>query len=95
VYLGAQVKRRAVGSAGVEVEEVLPGGPAAMAGLRQGDTITALAGRTTTGVDLLAELLEAADTQVSAVYSDAAGDEHITAIRLAGKESNPLSRWTP
>jgi putative serine protease PepD len=85
VRLGVQVQRRGVATVGVEVEEVLSDGPAAMAGLRRGDTITAVAGRTTTSVDQLAERLEAAGAWESIAYSDPLGGEHLTTVRLAGK----------
>jgi S1-C subfamily serine protease len=76
---------RGAGTAGVEVEEVLTDGPAAIAGLRRGDTITAVAGRIAARVDQLAELLGAAGVQVSVAYLDSPGGEYITTVRLGGK----------
>ena len=84
VRLGVQLERREEGPAGVEIEEVLDGGPGATAGLRRGDTIAALGGRMTTRVDQLAELLlEATDDHLSVAYVDPAGGKHLTAVRLS------------
>jgi len=56
-YLGVIADRTVDRSTGILVREVFAGGPAAAAGLRPGDVITSIDGKTTTTVDDMASLL--------------------------------------
>jgi S1-C subfamily serine protease len=82
--LGVVVKEPPASSSGVEITEVLSGGPAAKAGLRRGDTITELAHQAVTSVDRLGGLLVEQHTSVTHVrYFDPAGRHHTAAVKVA------------
>ena len=75
---------------GAMVQDVVPNGPAAQAGLAAGDLITAVDSQTVTTVDELSDLLKAHDVgdRVSIHWSDSSGSGHIATITLA---ANPIA----
>ncbi|WP_256796101.1 S1C family serine protease [Terrabacter sp. Ter38] len=86
-YLGIQVTpggRNGSSRPGVPVGAVVPGSPAAQAGIRRGDVITAVGGRTVTSTGELHAAVSAhrpGDT-VSVSWTDAAGQNHTASIGL-------------
>lgn len=82
-YLGVLVRPPPSG-AGAEVGEVLPGTPAAAAGLAAGDTITAVAGRSVVSPGHLADVLldESPGDAVPVAYLDPSGQAQTTTVRL-------------
>lgn len=73
------------GASGAEIAAVVPNGPAAQAGLAQGDTITAVAGQQITSPASLTEALlgETPGASVQVRYVDAFGQQHSTTVQLA------------
>jgi len=71
--------------AGAAIAEVAPGGPAATAGLRAGDTITGMDGHTVTNPTGLGRLMltKQPGVRVSITFIDAAGVRHVVAVTPA------------
>ena len=78
------------GGAGVVVQDVVPDGPAAQAGLAAGDLITVVDGQSITTVDELSELLNAHEVgdRIAIDWSDSSGTGHQATITLA---ANPIA----
>ena len=72
------------------VQDVVPDGPAAQAGLAAGDLITAVDSQSITTVDELSDLLEAHDVgdRIAIHWSDSSGTGHNATITLA---ANPIA----
>ena len=73
------------GGEGAMIEDVVPDGPAAQAGLAAGDLITAVDAQSITTADGLSDLLEAHDVgdRVAVRWSDGSGTDHTATITLA------------
>jgi len=78
------------GRAGAMVQDVVPDGPAAQAGLAAGDLITVLDAQSITTVDELSDLLKAHDVgdRIAIDWSDSSGTGHQATITLA---ANPIA----
>jgi S1-C subfamily serine protease len=78
------------GGAGAVVQDVVPDGPAAQAGLAAGDLITVVDGQSITTVDELSELLNAHEVgdRIAIDWSDSSGTGHQATITLA---ANPIA----
>jgi len=72
------------GGSGAVIETVVPGGPAARAGLLPGDLITSVAGRTVTSPSSVATVLRAqkATAKISVRYLDPAGNRVSVTVTL-------------
>jgi len=83
-FLGLQVQTPFSGIPGAEIVVVVPGGPAAQAGLTEGDTVTAVDGRSVTSPDSLTDLLlgEAPGASVQIQYLDLFGQQHSATVQL-------------
>ncbi len=82
-FLGVSVQ--AAGSGGAAVAGVVPGGPAASAGLAAGDVITSVSGTSVTAPEDLTTALSGADPgdQVSVTWTGTAGTGHSATVTLA------------
>jgi S1-C subfamily serine protease len=81
--IGVQVSALSTGS-GATVEDVTGGSPAAKAGIKAGDTITAIDGAPVTNSDALGTLIKAhgAGDQVTVTWSDSSGSQHNARVTL-------------
>ena len=70
---------------GAMVQDVVPDGPAAQAGLAAGDLITAVDAQSITTADGLSDLLEAHDVgdRIAVRWSDSSGTDHTATLTLA------------
>jgi S1-C subfamily serine protease len=84
-FLGVEVQSPFSGISGTEIVEVVPGGPAANAGLVPGDIITALNGRAITSPEELTDFLlgESPSGSVKVQYSDPFGVQSTVSVHLA------------
>lgn len=84
-FLGVEVEVPVSGIAGAEIVGVVPNGPAALAGLVPGDTITAFDGQPVSSPDGLTDLLlgEKPGASVQVQYVDPSGLGHGANVRLA------------
>jgi S1-C subfamily serine protease len=82
-YLGVTVQDTA---GGVQVGEVIPGSPAAAAGLAAGDTITSVAGHPVSGLEDLTSVMASLTPgqRVLVTWVDPDGNTHYAPIILAG-----------
>jgi S1-C subfamily serine protease len=82
-FLGVSVQ--AAGNGGAAVAGVVPGGPAATAGLAAGDVITSVGGTSVTAPEDLTTALSGADPgdQVSVTWTGTAGTGHSATVTLA------------
>jgi S1-C subfamily serine protease len=85
-FLGVEVQSPLSGSSGAEIVEVVPGSPAANAGLVQGDTITAVAGQAISSPQALADVLQGEHPGSSArvQYLNPEGVASTVTMRLVG-----------
>ena len=84
-FLGVKLSTAAVQSAsGATVLGVLPGSPAAKAGIVKGDVITAVNGQTASSATGLTDLMTQyhPGDRVSVTWTDKAGKQHTTAVTL-------------
>jgi S1-C subfamily serine protease len=86
-FLGVEVQSSSVGSASPVVAGVVPGSPAAAAGIGAGDVITAVAGQSVTSntATALTNILAGhhpAD-KVSVGWTDQSGQQHTATLQLA------------
>lgn len=83
--LGVDVETPVLGISGAEIVEVVVGGPAAQAGLTEGDIITAVDGQPVTSPDSLTSVMlgEAPGTTVPVQYLDPSGLQHTVSVQLA------------
>jgi S1-C subfamily serine protease len=83
-YLGVEVQTPTSATAGAEIVEVIPGGPAANAGLAAGDTITDLAGQPVASPTSLITLIltQKPGASVTVTYTDPAGQTHTATVQL-------------
>ena len=81
--IGVQVSALST-SNGATVEDVTSGSPAAKAGIKAGDTITAIDGSPVTNSDALGTLIKAhaAGDQVSVTWTDGNGSQHTARVTL-------------
>jgi S1-C subfamily serine protease len=89
-FLGVEVvtlrsATRGSGASGATIAEIVPGGPAAVAGLVAGDTITAIGGHAVSTPTALGTVIlsEKANVRVSIMYTDQSGVSHTTSVKLA------------
>ena len=73
------------GNSGAALQGVLPGSPAAEAGLAEGDVITSVAGQTVTDPTQISTILSSdhPGDKVSVTWTDTSGASHTTTITLA------------
>jgi S1-C subfamily serine protease len=85
-FLGVKVYSTQSGSSpsGAVIDEVLPGSPAASAGLVVGDVITSLGGNTVRSAPALTSLMQLRrpGDRVQVGWTDSAGGRHSTTLRL-------------
>jgi S1-C subfamily serine protease len=84
-FLGVQlVPGSSLGAAGAQVAGVVPGSPAARAGIQQGDEVTALDGDAVASADALHAAVAAHEPgdSVKVAWTDAAGTKHRTTLKL-------------
>jgi S1-C subfamily serine protease len=83
-FLGVQVATAGYGAANVVVAAVVPGGPAATAGLEAGDIIASFGGRPLSSPTTLTSLVlaQTPGTHVSVTYLDRAGGTHVATVTL-------------
>jgi len=81
--IGVQVTALSTGN-GATVENVTGGSPAAKAGIKAGDTITAIDGSPVTSSDVLGTLIKAhaAGDQVTVSWTDSGGSQHNARVTL-------------
>ena len=84
-FLGVEVQSPFSGISGAEIVEVVPGGPAANAGLVPGDIVTALNGQAFTSPEGLTDLLfgESPSGSVQVQYLDLSGLQRTVTVQLA------------
>ena len=82
--IGVQVSALSTGNGGATVENVTGGSPAAKAGIKAGDTITAIDGSPVTNSDSLGTLIKAhaAGDQVTVSWTDSSGSQHNARVTL-------------
>jgi putative serine protease PepD len=86
-YLGVST---AAGAAGVEVQEVTPGGPAQRAGLRSGDVVLSVDGRTVSEPDDITDALDGSEPGDSVtVEVERDGGREQFDITLGTRPANP------
>ncbi|TMM03097.1 MAG: PDZ domain-containing protein [Actinobacteria bacterium] len=88
-FLGIEVQSAGApggsSSPGALVSGVVPGGPAASAGLSAGDTITAIDDHTVSSSSITSALLtKKPGSKVEITYTDQSGASHSVSVRLAG-----------
>jgi len=83
-FLGVEVQSPFSGISGAEIVEVVPGGPAANAGLVPGDIVTALNGQAITSPEGLTDLLlgESPSGAVKVQYLDLSGLQRTVTVQL-------------
>jgi len=83
-FLGVAVSPSSYDTPGAMIASVVPGGPAAKAGLVPGDLITAIAGRTVTSPTSLAAVMrgQKPTAKVSVRYVDQTGTRRVVAVTL-------------
>ena len=81
--IGVQVSALSTGN-GATVEDVTGGSPAAKAGIKAGDTITAIDGSPVTSSESLGTLIKAhgAGDQVTVIWNDSSGSQHTARVTL-------------
>jgi S1-C subfamily serine protease len=84
-FLGVEVQSSSVGSASPVVAGVVPGSPAAAAGIGAGDVITAVAGQSVTSNTALTNILAGhhPGDKVSVGWTDQSGQQHTATLQLA------------
>ena len=82
--IGVQVSALSTNNGGATVENVTGGSPAAKAGIKAGDTITAIDGSPVTSSDSLGTLIKAhaAGDQVTVSWTDTSGSQHSARVTL-------------
>lgn len=87
-FLGVEVEAPTSGSAGAEIVVVVPNGPASLAGLAPGDTITSFDGQPVSSPESLSNLIlgEKPGDSAHLQYSDPSGLQHSVNVQL---ESGP------
>ena len=90
-FLGVEIDASgAQAAAGAPVSEVLPGTPAAKAGIAAGDVITAIDGTAIQSSDSLGKLLQGhhGGDKVSVTWTDASGKSHTSSVTLLAGPAN-------
>lgn len=84
-FLGVEVRSPFGGTSGAEIDQTVPGGPAATAGLVPGDVITAVNGQAISSPDDLTDLLlaESPGASVSVQYLNVYGVQTTVTVQLA------------
>lgn len=88
-FLGVEVSTESSGysqtTSGAEIAEVVSGGPAADAGLAEGDTITSFDGSSISSPEDLTNVIltKKPGDSVSVVYTDPSGAQHTVSVHLA------------